>query len=409
MGILLLTPVAAPSPPATLGTDGTVLPYPLGTTRRVSRWSTNILKTWSGREQRIAQMDTPRERYEADLLLLTDDENRNVRALMFRHPASVYLLPLRHEALTVQAPVTGVGVSIDTTYSDWISPGRRVLVEAPGGAYYYTGIVQTMIPATPGPTVLTLDVAPSVAFPAGSQLMPLFAVNLEDQQAMGRFAVNAGRIPLAVRGLDPLPGIAVGPAIATFDSLPVLDRRPLNNTLTQERELAALEFLDRGAVYQVAWSRDQADFLRTFSFTYRTAAERQFWKRFFLTVRGQQKPFLLPTWRSDFPDGFSIVGTTITFAETASFNYVADWFPSLAHKRVMAHRQDGTFTYAKVNSATDLGSTQSMVTSVDLSVGSPVVALSFLETVRLSGDEIEFQHDGLVTRHTISAVVIQEV
>ncbi len=409
MSLLLLSPDAAAAPPATpIGPSGTVLPLPMERLRQILTWQTNIVKSRSGLEQRIALFDMPGESYEGEILLTSDVELQQLRAHLRKRPNAVYLLPLRPEGLLIGAAFAGPTFAVDTTYSDWMTTtGRRVMVEAPDGSYY-TGVVQSLTPATPGPTVMALDTSPPTTYPAGSRVYPLFAVNLLDNQPVGRYPVNAGRWPFSARALSdgPVP-MGQGATLPTStDGRYILNRNPLNNTLTQEREVAGLSLLEFGGTHAISWAMPESDMHRVFSYSYRTQAERQFWKKFLYEIRGAQKRFYLPTWRTDIANFVAWDGSNLLqFTVTSSFDYLGDW--STRTKLWLFYAGNPTPQEVDVAQAYSVGPSTVEIETVQDALGLPTGAM-FLETVRLSAEEVPFEHEGPLTVVTLSFLVIRE-
>ena len=367
----------------------TLVRWPADQVRHTMAWRTDVLKAWDGTEYRIALATVPRDRYELGIPL-DDADVRQVRGWLLTDPAGTYEIPLRHERLLATSAVTVGTVAVGTTtLSDWAVVGQRVLVESlldPDD--YYTAAI-TVVAAS----LLTLDTLPpgGMTFPAElTAIAPLVSVLLENGQAIGRYQVNAGRWSLVGRAAAPRSSFGAGATLVTHDSLTVMDRMPRAAGLAQEQMAAGVEILDQGGAIATAWSRTVSDVRRSHTWQIaNTAAERQWWKKFLGSVRGRQKPFLLPTWRHDLDLVSNPAGTSLIVEGPPTPDapgYVTTYWPSLAHRRVQLLKSDGTVAYRTISAAVDnLDGTQTLTIAT---LTATVTRVSFLETVRLDTDEV---------------------
>jgi hypothetical protein len=176
-------------------------------------WITDIIKTRSGREQRISRNDAPKQSYSGDALLAGNNV-RAVRARMARHAVkgSAFLLGLPHEELTFVASGTGTSVFVSPTslaQVDWAKPTQRVVVARAGS--FVNAVVQSASNGT-----IVLDVSPGTLANIGGSIMPAMLVYLEPQQSFARYPLKVERWNLQARaalfGYAPtLAELALGP------------------------------------------------------------------------------------------------------------------------------------------------------------------------------------------------------
>ena len=370
-------------------------------------YRTDVMVAYDGTEQRVSLAARDRSAYEGTFIL-PDADMRATRSLLSRLPAGLHELALRHESMPARHAVTSTSVEIDATYVDWAVVGRRVLIEGPAGDRY-----AAEIDGVSGSTIktLTLDTSPpSGSFPAGSTfVIPLEPVRLEDGQGLGRYPVHLGRWGIQARATGYLDTVGTGATIATHDSLPVLDRRPLNPGLAQEQVMGGIEFLDAGAAFTSATGWTRSKIRRSHEWTVDSPAARQWWKLFLRTVRGRFSPFLLATWLDDQelteqPSG----GATQLRVRPG---YVDDWWPSLAHRRLQLECADGSVLYRNITAASEqVGYDALTIAALPGTIpGGSIARVSFLETCRLDSDQHAIEYRGArAGRIAAAAVVVQE-
>lgn len=197
------------------------------------RYPTDVIKTRSGKEQRISRNDAAKESY-AGSVVLFDSDAVDARNTLARYAAlgSAFLLALPHEQLSIRANAAGATVYVHSTaLSDWMNPGQRVVcmrVDPDDDLHFDTaeGVIQSTTSNS-----ITLDTAPGDAALIGGVIMPVRAIYLEPNQSMPRYPTRAERWDLQARaaGFDfamALASLALGPltALAALDAAVVTAR-----------------------------------------------------------------------------------------------------------------------------------------------------------------------------------------
>lgn len=157
------------------------------------RWPTNVIKSQSGKEQRIARNDAAKESYDGEVKLF-GTQAVAARASLARHAANgeAFLLGLPHEAMSMRLASSSTTVYVDSTAaSDWMNPGQRVVTmwidpENPETIEQADGVIQSTTAQT-----IVLDAAPGDAGTIGAVIMPAVAIYLEPEQAMPRYPTSA--------------------------------------------------------------------------------------------------------------------------------------------------------------------------------------------------------------------------
>lgn len=368
-------------------------------------WATDVHPEWSGKEKRHSILRRPRTTFEFRTLL-TDAQYRQVISELAGEAASapIFLVALAHEDLTVGEDATGTSIPVSSlAFCDWAQGGRRIVVVSPSGAQA-DAIVQT---AGGSAIVTTTDV--SAVAVRGARIMPAQQVYLDPKQALSRFSVNAGYWTLVAHAQRPLavPTVGVGATVNSYDGLPVWDVGIQIEEASQPLA-SGVSLVDVGMrVGAVGW-QTEADWMRTLRLDGRSQAEWQWLKAFLEAVRGRWKTFLLPSGRPDLvPVGDASAGTLVVEGGAAGQpNYVTDWFPSLAHRRLKLVKTDGGSAYRKVSSCIDNGNgTQSL--TLDSPLAGALGRVELLEQARLQNDSVSVTFRGTRFEFTETAKVVQ--
>jgi hypothetical protein len=205
------------------------------------RWPTDVIKTRSGKEQRISRNDAAKESYDGSVLLF-GDQAVAARNSLARYAASgqAFLLGLPHEGMSMRLASSGTTVYVeDTTASDWMNPGQRVITmwidpENPEIIEQADGVIQSTTSQT-----IVLDAAPGVAGAIGAIIMPAVPIYLEPEQAMPRYPTNAERWELRARAAR----CDFAMTLASLDLGPLTAATGLNSaTVTARTEGSAPSF-----------------------------------------------------------------------------------------------------------------------------------------------------------------------
>lgn len=154
------------------------------------RWVTDVIKTRSGKEQRISRNDRPRESYGGAAILLgraiTDLRDRLARIAAGGEPI---LLGLQHEEMFLRADAVGTTVYVYAealALADCTNAGQRVQVireDEDGTLESVEGVIQSATADS-----ITLDVEPGELGAYGGRIMPMVPILLEPQQDFERIA-----------------------------------------------------------------------------------------------------------------------------------------------------------------------------------------------------------------------------
>lgn len=381
-------------------------------------FSTDITKVRSGKEKRTANRRVPLEKMSARYFIggvpdEADAELLAIRAALFVDPVSPIRVPMRIDSRPTTNAVVAATVNLDATFADWIAVGQAVYVEGETADDYLETTI-AVIGGSVGARVLTLaDSVPAGSFPAfTTTISPIATLVPDDRRSLARYQESHGVLSISGVISNTWAAYGTGASLVTHDGFPVLDEPPVAESDLFEEQLDAepdrVESLP-GAIAQT-WNRDRADIGRLHKFNAEGEAERQWWRLFLNTVKGQQKAFLLPTWRQDLTFIAAVTTTLQIEAPPAvgAIDYVNDYFPSLAHRRLMVARTDGSVSYYTVTAAVDnLDGTANLTLSVAFDA-TGLDFISLLETCRLAEDEISFERGSTAMDLDLPVFVIQQ-
>ena len=136
---------------------------------------------------------------------------------------------------------------------------------------------------------------------------------------------------------------------------------------------------------------EQADGGRGIRFASSQPAAKQWLRAFLYAVHGKHRAFLLPTGRPDLvAAGDASTGLLNVQGppNAQAPNYVADWFESAAHRRIMIVLTTGVAHYRSISACLDNGDGTQQLTLSSALAGT-IDHIQFLETVRMETDDIE--------------------
>lgn len=368
-------------------------------------FATNILTAHKGAEQRIATRTAPRQSFAYNIHYPDDLSLRILRAQLFNSLPAPVVIPRWFETFPIISESTSGSVDLfaDFAFRDF-EAGSFVFIQSADGT---AEELQTVSVITD--TQLTVGNVLNNTYPIGSRVYPASFIQQKDNSGFGRYPVNAGEFKLSGVGTEILPLGGRGATISTYNSLSLLDRRPLNNSLTDEAFFSKMKIIDYGNIFQTESSQDFARIKAPRTFLIDTRAEWQYWKLVLDTNVGRREPFYHPTYRKDLviSEQPAIGGTEIkTIADP---NYLTEWFPSPAHKHIRIETGEGDL-YREITSAIDnLDGTISILISPALpatALGSTISEISFLELCRFGSDKFTVRHWGHYSK--IDAVIRTE-
>jgi hypothetical protein len=236
--------------------------------------------------------------------------------------------------------------------------------------------------------------------PEGSRIMPAMPSYLEESQGASLFAVNAGKVSLGAVAAyfgdsngawtpKPAPHIVEYKPFNDSTIYPVWLQYQKVDGATPRMIIHGAELLDRGAALVNVGVAARSDLARQLAVTVGDDAARQYVKMFIGKVVGQQRAFLLPTWKPDLVPYDGDASTSTLKIRSSTFggvDYASKWLSSDAHKVVMLVCANGSIVLRTITDAVDnLNGTQTL--QLDNAVtGTTVTMISFAEKCRFDAD-----------------------
>lgn len=381
------------------------MPYrPEAPTRQVLKYRTDIMKARDGSEHRFSVLTKPRQSLEYDMLL-DDEEIRHVRADLFNGLEDTWRVPLWHEPFEITADVSiGAGsITGDFTNHD-IANLQFIYLDREDGS-----VGEFIQVSSVSDTTATLVGVTVGAYPEGSYVYPALNMLLQESQGFARMPVELSEFPFKGDVTDFYLLGGSGAAVTTYEDLPILDHRPLNDSLVEELFRKQLVRFDFGAVIDQVTGMTYADIQGGRRFLINTRDELQFWKLFLDTVVGMREPFFFATWRDDLVLYEQPTPGTATIRVLDDPDYDAEWDPSDAHLDLQLETTDGVIQ-RRIQSITPAASDTYVITfTSNLPAGSYTVStVSFLEQSHLGSDEVALTHFGQFSMIDLAVVTAQQ-
>ena len=356
----------------------------------------DLIASWNNTEQRLALRTVPRRKQEFTVLLQSDDDRRDMFEIIQDTFARNIIIPFYQYSSTINAVSTDSILQVDNTRCD-IRAGESALVirRSDNNAE----LVQIdSLNATSATLVSAMSFTPTI----GDIVIPVATSFLNDETEIQMNSI-AGEV--RVRTLVPNqraefenPNVAT--SITTFDTFPVIDKRPLTRRSVNEELAGEIELLDNETgvpLQKTDWDHMFTKGTREFLIQRITdPADMDFWRQFVTDIQGN-KAFLMPTWRSDLVLAFQPTpgGTGITITDQL---YETRFFPFPTFQRIQLEGADGSVLYRRVVNVVVAGDNLSL--TLDTTLPDPIptfTKVSFLNLMVLDDDVIRLQHEQLVT------------
>lgn len=365
-------------------------------------YKTDVLRSFDGTEHRFSLLAEPRMLLEYSYLL-TDPEVRQIRADLFTGLELLWKVPLWHEPFRITADVSQGASQVTGSFTNndfeqyqycYLDRGDETL----GEFMMMDSIGSSVITFTGGTT--------DQAYQAGSYLYPAAQARVRNKQALARFpvALSPFSMTLEVDDFRPLGG--AGASLDTYQSLKLLDVRPLNNSPTEERFTKPINWIDFGIRAASFADADYANIQQPRVFLIQSRADLQYWKLFLETVRGGREPFFFSTWRGDLTVHTQPSPSDTWLKVNDDTNFKTYWEDSAAHVDLQMETNTDGEIQRRISSVVDNldGSlTINFTSALPSSAGLNISVVSFLELSRFGTDDFRFTHYSAFS--TVEAVV----
>lgn len=366
-------------------------------------WLTDVMQSHNASEQRIALRGKPRRNIQYTLLIENEAERRRQYHRWYKSLATRIILPYYQYATQITAP-SSLGSS--TLYFD---PARTDLRDGDYAIVYNMSseegfLVKIDTMAVDGASLVspltTAVTSRMIVAPAYTSRLANKG-GIEMSSVTGTMSINADQVD--TRYALSRPGSTA--VIATYNSIPVLDRRPLAQNKVDEAFDVNYEVLDNSSgltATKYSWPHPFVSGSRQFlAQRLLDPGELDWWRDFLSYANGRQNPFLLPTWREDVLVATApSAGSTQLDIQTDAIDYVGLYYPYETYKRFQIATANGLI-YRKVTGAVDNGDGTSTLT-LDQPFGSDpedvdISMISYLNLARLNSDRVKLSHGAMAT------------
>lgn len=349
------------------------------------RYLTEVLRSYNGKEQRIAKRFHPRLSFEFEVMPRRDAFHLVQRDL-YRHGRDEMLVPFWPSRQRLATAPTGATVEVDEV-RDWMVPGKRACIVQNGAGEDIT------ISGVSG-TTLTLQASVAGAWTAGADIMEAFPARLDDRVRQRAFTDTVTRVDLQ---FDVVPGqegdYTPGPAGTTFDGLEVFEF-PINwqtaprLDMEHEREIVDFDYGVNRVFQPIAFPTliKRGSLLRN-----GFAAVREV-EDFFRRHRGRQREFYFPNPVRDMRAAVGLTtGSNVLLVDDP---LLADMLAGdTVHRAIAVKTTVGTF-YRQIMSAVQSGPHTQLQLRTNWPVSIPlenIGRIAFLNVANFASDAFSFE------------------
>lgn len=362
-------------------------------------WQTQVLRSMSGAEQRLALRLAPRRMMEARYNPF-ENERTFVDLVMHKLARQEWMMPLWFDRSTLNAQAVAATSRIDcaTQYREFVAGGMAYLV----GPDTFTG--EAVRISAVDSTGLDLEVPLGSSWPAGTSIHPMRR-GWFDEANQGLLTSRIGESNIRFEMIE---GNDLGDEgtweTVHSDGLPVLTREPeWSETIELDLSWLGDTFDSQTGQRYVTDTAGRAFRQQAHSFILFGAQERFEYRQMLYRLRGQQRPVWLPTFSDDVEFAQPAnAGVTQIDVRQMGLSYIGG--PTDGRDRL--YFSGGQI--AEISAASIVGGTQNERLTLSSALAINAMAgdrASFIERARLAQDSVEIEHlgdtDG-VARSTLS-------
>lgn len=349
-------------------------------------WLTDVIPSYSGREQRIALRGFPRRTLEFATTLVMR-ERRTAENLLHNWQGRAFGIPVWMDSQALTSPLSAgaQSISIDTTTRDFRVGGIVGVSTGP-----HTFEVAQVSQVASGSVTLAAPLAQS--WPVGAEVYPMRAARLPDEVRLQRFdgETSYGALRFELIEDSDWQAAAGGTTYRTFQ---VLTQAP-NWTEDVEQAFARkMASIDPG-VGPAYWDDESggAVMLQSHRWLLDGRAQIDAYRRWLYARRGRLASFWLPTFAQDFRVVASI-GSTATTIDVEHCGYTDTIDREIGRRDIRIELHNGTAYFRRITGCAEVNTTVERL-SIDSQLGALVApadirSVSYVDLVRLESDAVE--------------------
>lgn len=357
------------------------------------RWQTDAIQSDDGSEQTIALSDYPKRTFKGTMEFDDVKDVRRHMAAMFGSFRGLFDLPLFQYGVPLKANVQAGAntVYVNCRRSELRTGKLALLIEGATFELVTINVVSldnfTVVGALVNSYSKRANVVPITQ--AYSAATANFSRRNPDGSAKAGFQFNeyAPTVPF----VNPLNEAVV----PTFDDLPLLDKNSIGSEFESTLE-TGIEVSELPGLPDIRsrWNNSKWTFQRKFKCNRVTDLDDwEFWQAFADTIKGGWKPFLLPTFRSDFAIHTAAVGAGNQVTLVGD-EYSEHYAGIDAFSRIVIESEAGRH-FAKIDAVVDVAGNDRLTFSPALPAGAGwnvEQSVSLLLKVRIGNDTVAIEH-----------------
>ncbi len=380
-------------------------------------FKTDVLEAYSGKETRIRTRLRPRQLMDMEYLLIDPIERQSFRNHIIGHPGKSFAVPVWffHRPLLQDVAQGASTIFVDTTSADF----RDSTADIQSLVILYRSssdfeIVQVAVGGLAAGQI-TLELPTQQAHNAiNTSVVPLQVMLPKDPINWAETGEGVLRAKIKWLSEDVTDLAADDGDLTLFNGIPVLTGFNYIDTSLDESVTSGYELFDnQTGVFVALQRRDTVQLQTVKGFETQTAEDSWDLRKLLYALRGKQRSFYLPSWRSDFT-AVSTIGSgdgviTVANADHSRFFDGAEPFAA-----IMVLLRDGTQFFRNITDIVSGPGPDQEQISIDTSLGQTVTVaeirhISYLMKSRLGSDRIKFKHltSGVVSVRTPVIGVVQ--
>lgn len=357
-------------------------------------FSTEILTSWSGREQRIANRFTPRKAI-TYLTTLRGPALQRFKDLMWTWQDKAFVLPeeTRKTRSIGSTPPGSTYMDISTPLPEWVTPGATVMLDS--DTLREIRVIDSLV----GNRVIFKS-ASATEWPAGTTVFYAVTGYFDTSLSSSRKTSDTVTLDLTMN-VVPLSEtfITFGAPGLSINGREIFDKRPNWSTdvaVTNQHDVQQIDY-GRGPITRFS-PIEFGTMLRKHIYLARNLSQADDMLKFFCRMAGQQGEFYAPTWEPDVvPKIAAPVGTSTL--RVAGRDFYDAYTSSTVNKGLAVRMNDGSMVYRMIQSidlVEDLEGQDSLITIVGtwnqvVSVGT-IQYISWLLLWRFGTDSLTIEY-----------------
>jgi hypothetical protein len=384
------------------------------TVRETLEWRTNVLRAYSGKEQRRSVRAKPRRNFQYDFWVGKEAQQLLQNSLL-GWQNRIFAVPVWMDKLLLEAPLTPGAMSIPLDTTDYsFSAGGSLIILKSEQEYEVLDI------DTVGASIALIS-AVEQDWPAGTPVYPIIAAHLPVSVSTQQLTdtIISGTVEFTPSPDTTDPYVPTSTPAAVYDDLEVITIQPNWGSGVDKTFNYEFDTVDNG-LGPITWltSEDFPRILRRYSWLLKSREEITEFRAFLGRRQGRFKACWIPSWSYDFEivADVSAVDTNIVTKDNGFFDFIG---VNPAFDRIMIRMKNndtltGQIFYRRVTGLSRDPVTRLVTLGLDSALGivfapSDVLSIHYLFKCRLDTDRVllEWRSNGVAVVNTNFITVLE--